>query len=115
MDSFLKKFFPTVYHKMKDEGDSTNQYCKFNSQVLQLFTSSLYIAALISSFFSSTITRKFGRRTSFLIGGIIFLGGAIINGCALNVAMLIVGRIMLGVGVGMANQVTFNSYPLFFQ
>ncbi|KAF5183377.1 hypothetical protein FRX31_027034 [Thalictrum thalictroides] len=39
-----------------------------------------------------------------LLGGLTFLIGAIINGAALNVAMLIVGRLLLGVGVGFANQ-----------
>ncbi|KAK6128471.1 hypothetical protein DH2020_037785 [Rehmannia glutinosa] len=45
MAPFLEKFFPEVYKKeMEDTG--TNQYCKFDSQILQLFTSSLYLAAL---------------------------------------------------------------------
>jgi MFS family permease len=40
-------------------------------------------------------------------GGVIFLAGAILNGFAQNVAMLIVGRIFLGIGVGVSNQVGF--------
>lgn len=40
-----------------------------------------------------------------LTGGIVFLLGAAINGAAKNVAMLIIGRILLGIGVGFANQV----------
>ncbi|KAL0286615.1 UNVERIFIED_CONTAM: Sugar transport protein 9 [Sesamum radiatum] len=38
------------------------------------------------------------------IGGVVFLIGAILNGAAINVAMLIIGRILLGVGIGYANQ-----------
>jgi len=38
-------------------------------------------------------------------GGLTFLIGAALNGAAKNVAMLIVGRILLGIGVGFANQV----------
>lgn len=37
-------------------------------------------------------------------GGLTFLVGAAVNGLAQNVAMLIIGRILLGVGVGFANQ-----------
>ncbi|CAN6180819.1 unnamed protein product, partial [Urochloa humidicola] len=37
-------------------------------------------------------------------GGLTFLIGAALNGAAKNVAMLIVGRILLGIGVGFANQ-----------
>eukprot|EP01018_Ginkgo_biloba_P005973 Gb_10108 [translate_table: standard] len=101
MDDFLKKFFRSVYKKKRD---STNQYCQFDSQLLTTFTSSLYIAGLIASFFASAITRLYGRKVSMLIGGLSFLIGSALNGAAVNVEMLILGRIMLGVGVGFANQ-----------
>lgn len=110
MDSFLSQFFPTVYRK-EHEGLHENMYCKFNSHLLQLFTSSLYLAALVASFFASTVTRVFGRKISMLFGGLVFLVGAILNAAAKNVAMLIIGRILLGVGVGFANQVQYI-YPL---
>jgi sugar porter (SP) family MFS transporter len=101
MDSFLKKFFHGVYKKKRD---STNQYCQFDSQLLTTFTSSLYLAGLIASFFASPITRMYGRKTSMLIGGASFLIGSALNGTAVNVEMLILGRILLGIGVGFANQ-----------
>lgn len=106
MDTFLQKFFPKVYYKEKHTL-SRNQYCEFDSQLLTTFTSSLYLAALVASFFASAVTRAFGRRISMLGGGIIFLGGAAINGGAKDVAMLIIGRILLGIGVGFASQVCF--------
>ncbi|KAJ8509644.1 hypothetical protein OPV22_000085 [Ensete ventricosum] len=53
MDSFLSRFFPSVY-KQQMADSSTNQYCKFDSLLLTLFTSSLYVAALLSSFLAST-------------------------------------------------------------
>lgn len=101
MDSFLKKFFHGVYENKRD---STNQYCQFDSQLLTTFTSSLYLAGLIATFFASTITRMYGRKTSMLTGGTSFLIGSALNGAAVNVEMLILGRILLGVGVGFANQ-----------
>ncbi|KAI5582201.1 hypothetical protein BDE02_07G069400 [Populus trichocarpa] len=103
MDSFLKPFFPHVYKKQHGNHEE-NMYCKFDDHVLTMFTSSLYLAALIASFFASATTRRFGRKMSMMFGGLVFLGGAILNGAAVNVAMLIVGRLMLGVGVGFANQ-----------
>ncbi|KAF7817746.1 sugar transport protein 10-like [Senna tora] len=105
MDEFLKKFFPSVYEKEHNlTGADENMYCKYDNQLLTLFTSSLYLAALIASFFASMVTRSFGRKTSMFIGGIVFLIGSVINGVAMNLAMLILGRILLGVGVGFANQ-----------
>ncbi|EMS57942.1 Sugar carrier protein C [Triticum urartu] len=103
MNPFLKKFFPEVYNKKQMKG-SANQYCKYDNQLLQTFTSSLYLAALVSSFFAATVTRVVGRKWSMFTGGLTFLIGAALNGAAENIAMLIVGRILLGVGVGFANQ-----------
>ncbi|KAK2977105.1 hypothetical protein RJ640_017629 [Escallonia rubra] len=103
MDSFLKKFFPSVYEKQKAD-TSTNQYCKFDSQTLTMFTSSLYLAALLSSLVASYVTRRLGRKLSMLAGGVLFCAGALINGFAKAVWMLILGRILLGFGIGFANQ-----------
>lgn len=104
MESFLKKFFPTVYQKEK-ESVNTNQYCKFDSHLLTLFTSSLYLAALVTSFFASMVTRVFGRKWSMFSGGVTFLIGSALNGAAKDVLMLILGRVLLGIGIGFANQV----------
>ena len=73
MDPFLKKFFPEVYEKEHDMKPSDNQYCKFDSQTLTLFTSSLYLAALVASLVASVVTRAFGRRLTMLFGGLLFL------------------------------------------
>ncbi|XP_021735450.1 sugar transport protein 10-like [Chenopodium quinoa] len=103
MDIFLHKFFPTVYAAEK-KASGQNQYCKFNNELLTLFTSSLYLAALIASFFASKVTKAFGRKISMLFGGLVFLAGALLNAFAVNVEMLIVGRILLGIGIGFSNQ-----------
>ncbi|KAI7740457.1 hypothetical protein M8C21_003681 [Ambrosia artemisiifolia] len=108
MEPFLKKFFPEVYTKMKKDTNISN-YCKFDSQLLTSFTSSLYVAGLVATFFASPVTRAFGRRPSILIGGAAFLAGAALGGAAYNIYMLIIGRVLLGVGVGFANQ----SVPLY--
>lgn len=106
MEPFLKKFFPEVNKKMKKDTEISN-YCKFDSQLLTSFTSSLYIAGLLFTFFASSITRAFGRKPSILAGGTAFLAGAALGGAAANVYMLLLGRILLGIGVGFTNQVSF--------
>jgi len=105
MDDFLIKFFPEVYRKKHQTGVESN-YCKYDNQGLQLFTSSLYLAGLTATFFASYTTRRLGRKLTMLIAGIFFLIGVIFNGAAQDLAMLIVGRILLGCGVGFANQVS---------
>ncbi|TKY70906.1 Sugar transport protein 1 [Spatholobus suberectus] len=103
MDPFLKKLFSDVYEKEHNIKTSDNQYCKFDSQTLTMFTSSLYLAALVASLGASTVTRVFGRRLTMLSGGVLFLVGAAFNAFAQQVWMLIVGRMLLGFGIGCAN------------
>ncbi|XP_056694170.1 hexose carrier protein HEX6 isoform X2 [Spinacia oleracea] len=110
MEPFLQKFFPKVYVKMKEDTKISN-YCKFDSELLTSFTSSLYIAGLIASFFASPITKSYGRKPSIVVAGLSFLAGSVIGGAAINIYMLILGRLLLGVGVGFANQVEFRWRP----
>ncbi|KAL7615300.1 hypothetical protein Lser_V15G09144 [Lactuca serriola] len=103
MPDFLKKFFLVVYRKTS-EGDLDSNYCKYDNQGLQIFTSSLYLVGLTATFFASYTTRKLGRRLTMLIVGVFFIFRVIFNAAAQNLVMLIVGRILLGCGVGFANQ-----------
>ncbi|PKU87728.1 hexose carrier protein HEX6-like [Dendrobium catenatum] len=102
-ESFLKQFFPGVYTAMKQDANISN-YCKFDSQLLTLFTSSLYFAGLFASLFSSQVTNRLGCRFSMRTGGAFFFAGAIIGAAAINVHMLILSRLLLGFGVGFTNQ-----------
>ncbi|KAG5544022.1 hypothetical protein RHGRI_016693 [Rhododendron griersonianum] len=104
MVPFLQKFFPSILRNAAEA--KTNMYCLYNSQTLTAFTSSLYIAGLASSLVASRLTASFGRRNIMVLGGFTFLAGAAINGGAENIFMLILGRILLGLGVGFTNQAT---------
>ncbi|CAH2044471.1 unnamed protein product [Thlaspi arvense] len=109
MPDFLRKFFPVVQRRIDAGADKNSNYCKYDNQGLQLFTSSLYLAGLTATFFASYTTRTLGRRPTMLIAGVFFIIGVILNAAAQNLAMLIAGRILLGCGVGFANQ----AVPLF--
>ncbi|CAN6445816.1 unnamed protein product [Victoria cruziana] len=107
MDDFLIKFFPKVYQRKQKIIE--DNYCKYDNQYLQLFTSSLYMAALFSTFFASHACKKYGRRPTMRAASLFFLVGVILNAAAMNLTMLIIGRILLGIGVGFAN----SAVPLF--
>ena len=104
MEPFLEKFFPKEHAKMREDSHTSN-YCRFDSQLLTAFTSSLYIAGAFASLCASPITHRFGRRISILLGGALFLAGALVGGLAINIYMLIIGRVLLGIGIGFTNQV----------
>eukprot|EP00249_Psilotum_nudum_P003323 c16718_g2_i1 orf=1-915(-) len=104
MDDFLLKFFPDVYSAQR-QGVSGSTYCKFNSQVLQAFTSSMYLSGLISTFVASWTTSNLGRRPTMILAGIFFVIGVVLGASAQNLAMLFLSRIAIGFGTGFANQV----------
>ncbi|GLU14844.1 hypothetical protein SLE2022_313880 [Rubroshorea leprosula] len=103
MPSFLRKFFPSVY-AWQQRNKSTNQHYQSDMGTVIQFLSSLYFAALLASLVASIVTRRYGRKLSMLFSGLLFFAGALINGFATALWMLIVGRILLGFGVGFANQ-----------
>merc|ERR1712051_1152005 len=107
MDDFLEKFFMSVYERKQHAHE--NNFCKFDNQFLQLFTSCLYIAALVSSFVAAKTCSKLGRKPTMQIASLFFMAGVALTAGAMNIEMLIIGRICLGVGVGFGNQ----AVPLF--
>ncbi|XP_022631885.1 sugar transport protein 1-like [Vigna radiata var. radiata] len=115
MDSFLK-FFYQVYGKENNIKPSNDPYCKFDSQILALFTSSLYLAALIASVFASFVIQRFGRRPPMICGGVFFYLGGVSVFCAFFRPdaeldgfqkygwLLIVSRVFYGLGIGSTHQ-----------
>ncbi len=110
MNSFLEKFFPTVVVNKRREAElgEGSLYCQYNNQNLQAYNSALYLAAFVSTWFSSYVTRHYGRKGSILVAGISFLMGVTLRASAQNLAMLVIGQSLLGWGLGFSNQVGFN-------
>lgn len=98
---FAQRFFPETL----DAGE-TNAYCKFNDHLLQLFTSSLFIAGAIAALIGMYTCKRIGRKWTMLMGSVCFLVGTVLVAAAFSVAQLVIGRIVLGFGVGFATQAT---------
>ena len=103
MDDFLIKFFPKI-HERKIHAKENN-YCKYDDQLLQLFTSSLYLAALVASFGASKACSILGRKPTIMMASTLFMAGAALSAASENKWMLICGRILFGIGVGFGNEV----------
>ncbi len=71
--------------------------------LLQLLCSP--IAGAFFTFFTGPVSRIGGRKLVMILGGAFFCIGAILCAFAQDLAMLIIGRVCLGAGVGFANQV----------
>jgi len=104
MEPFLRRFFPHILKRMAEA--KGNDYCVYDSQALAAFTSSLYVAGAVASLVASRVTRALGRQAIMLLGGALFFAGAALTGAAVNLAMLIIGRMLLGFGIGFTIQVS---------
>lgn len=102
MRNFAELFFPEELAKH----GNTNGYCMFNDQILQLFTSSLFLAGAFAALVGMVLCKKMGRRFTMIMGGLCFIVGTILVASAYHIAQLVIGRLVLGVGVGLATQAT---------
>ncbi|KAK6917152.1 Major facilitator, sugar transporter-like [Dillenia turbinata] len=72
--------------------------------VLQESIVSMAVAgAIIGAAIGGWMNDKFGRRTAILLADFLFFIGAVVMASAPNPALLIIGRVFVGLGVGMAS------------
>jgi sugar porter (SP) family MFS transporter len=72
-----------------------------SASVHGLIVSTILIPAAIASFFAGPLADAVGRRRGVAIGGFIFALGAALEAGSSHLAMLIVGRIVAGIGEGL--------------
>ncbi|MBP1082695.1 MFS family permease [Bacillus capparidis] len=65
-----------------------------------LVVSSMLIGAIIGSGLSGPLSDRFGRRRMVFMISIVFIAGSLILAFAPNMAMLVLGRFIIGVAVG---------------
>jgi MFS transporter, SP family, sugar:H+ symporter len=112
MPAFRQQFFPqTAADKAHPEAEveAASPYCKHNDAVVSLFVSSLFLAGIVGALVASLTSRMFGRRNTMLAGGVAFALGAALMAASAHVAVLISGRMAMGLGVGL----TTVAAPLF--
>jgi len=102
-EPFLVKFFPSIYEEMEKQV-VVSQYCKFDSQLLTLFSSSLFLAAMIAAFLAGPLTRAFGRKWTLFTAASAYVCGACLGGVSVDFPMLITGQMLVGAGVGLSIQ-----------
>merc|ERR1712130_76365 len=70
---------------------------------LSLITSMTVAFAFIFSFVGGWITERFGRRPAILVASVVLTVGAVVMAVAPTKAVLLVGRIVVGMGIGIAS------------
>jgi hypothetical protein len=69
------------------------------------------IFAGIATIIFKPFFQRIGRKGVMISGGVAFVIGAALQAGALNMGMLIIGRLFLGLGIGFANQVGVSTPP----
>jgi len=69
----------------------------------EMIVSMAVAGAIVGAAIGGWANDKFGRRSAILMADFLFLLGAIIMAAAPNPSLLVVGRVFVGLGVGMAS------------
>ena len=71
----------------------------------------MFLAGAFSGLVAGTLSNRYGRKLTMCIGGLCFIAGSVLQATAPEVITLVVGRILLGMGIGAANQVCLKPAP----
>ena len=82
--------------KLLTDGDSLG----LTDNELELFMGSLNLFAAIGAIFASSISDNYGRRGAFVVAAIGFIFGVLIQSFARSFAILMIGRVFVGLGIG---------------
>jgi MFS transporter, SP family, solute carrier family 2 (myo-inositol transporter), member 13 len=72
----------------------------------EIVVSSTILAAFVSSLFGGSLNRSLGRRKTILIAAFVFTLGAMLLGLCWNYPSLVLGRVIVGIGIGIASLTT---------
>ena len=66
----------------------------------EVFVSITIASAAVFALCGGWINNRFGRKPTILLGSVVFTVGALMLAAAVNIAMLLCGRCILGIGIG---------------
>ena len=89
--------------------ESYNSYFHLTTATLAVNSTATYLGAILIAPFAGYIVDKRGRKEGIVVSALLNILGAAISGAAQNVAMFISGRMIIGLGVGLA-QTAASSY-----
>jgi sugar porter (SP) family MFS transporter len=71
--------------------------------VIEIITSWVTLGAMAGALVAGTLTEHYGRRMSILLAAAVFVVGALLEALAPDTFVLVIGRLVLGAGVGVAS------------
>ena len=74
-----------------------------STTMIQIITSWVTLGALVGALVAGVLADKLGRRVTILLAAVLFTIGALFEALAPNTTVLIMGRLIVGFGVGVAS------------
>jgi sugar porter (SP) family MFS transporter len=71
----------------------------------ELAVSSVLVGAAVFAITGGSLSDRFGRRKMLLITSVVFIAGALVCAAAPSIGILIAGRVVVGMGIGLASSV----------
>lgn len=84
-------------------------YFHLTTQTSAVNSAATYLGAILIAPFAGYIVDRRGRKEGIMVSALLNVLGSVISGAAQNVAMFISGRMVIGLGVGLA-QTAASSY-----
>jgi MFS family permease len=85
--------------------DWLNQFDHPSETIQGMVVSVFLLGAWVSSYPASWVMDQFGRRLTIFSGAVTFIVGGILQTAAINMAMLMIGRLVSGFGIGFLSTV----------
>jgi MFS transporter, SP family, galactose:H+ symporter len=74
-----------------------------STEMKELIVSSVLLGAMVGSLLSGRLADHFGRKRLMLIISALFISGTFIASCATNVSAILIGRLFIGLAIGMGS------------
>ena len=74
-----------------------------STQMQEIVVSIVLIGAMLGAFAAGGATDTFGRRNTLIAAGLIFAAGALLSAFAAGVPMLLAGRFVVGIAIGLSS------------
>jgi SP family galactose:H+ symporter-like MFS transporter len=74
-----------------------------DTQMLEITVSVVLIGAIVGAFLAGGAADQFGRRLTLIAAGMIFAAGALLSAFAGSITLLLIGRVIVGVAIGVSS------------
>jgi MFS family permease len=74
-----------------------------STRLVEVITSWVTLGALVGALVAGSVADRIGRRAAVLVAAVLFVAGAVIEAASPNPTVLVVGRLVVGFGVGVAS------------